>query len=170
MSEEIWKKFHNIEVSNIGNIKTTKHKDGTYTGFDHSNGYKQIQVRIDGKRKTYYIHRIVTHLFLNISLDSHLQVNHINAVRNDNRVENLEMVSNTENQHKRKSHISGRLFGTTKINYRKLSKPWRSQIKINGKIKIIGMYVTERLAHMVAVTHYIDAYGVKPHCTCDYCN
>ncbi len=43
-----------------------------------------------------YIHRIIAEAFLG-DYSEDLQVNHINGIKTDNRVENLEMVTNAEN-------------------------------------------------------------------------
>lgn len=48
------------------------------------------------KEKKYYQHRLVAEAFLQ-NWDPSLYVNHKNAVTNDNRVENLEMVTHSEN-------------------------------------------------------------------------
>lgn len=48
------------------------------------------------RRKSYKIHRLVA-MFHLVNYDEELQVNHINGIKDDNRVENLEMVTNSEN-------------------------------------------------------------------------
>lgn len=48
------------------------------------------------KRKPYKVHRLVAMIYLPNYSDS-LQVNHKNGIKSDNRVENLEMVTNSEN-------------------------------------------------------------------------
>ena len=46
-------------------------------------------------RKPYFIHRIVAMAFLDFKSD--LQVNHINGDKCDNRIENLEMITASDN-------------------------------------------------------------------------
>lgn len=48
------------------------------------------------KRKPYKVHRLVAMFYLK-DYNNSLQVNHKNGVKTDNRVENLEMVTNSEN-------------------------------------------------------------------------
>ncbi|MFB2938351.1 HNH endonuclease signature motif containing protein [Aerosakkonemataceae cyanobacterium BLCC-F154] len=57
-----------------------------------SKGY--VRVEIDGKATA--IHRLVAQTFIP-NPDQKPQVNHLNGVRDDNRVENLEWVTNQEN-------------------------------------------------------------------------
>ena len=60
-------------------------------------GYSRIRL-IDGRKKgaTKKIHRLVAKAFLSDYSES-LQVNHKNCIKNDNRVENLEMVTQSQN-------------------------------------------------------------------------
>jgi hypothetical protein len=148
MMEEIWKKFYNIEVSNMGHVKTSRNKDGTYTGNNNTKGYKKLKFRIDGKLKGFYIHRLVSHLFNDVALDDPRQVDHINGVRDDNRVENLRMVSQSENQCNAKSHRNGKLPYTT---FDKNSNKWASQITINNKNFTLGRFNTMEEAYECSV-------------------
>lgn len=60
-------------------------------------GYEQIQIRINKTRKSLYVHRIVLAYFTNKSLDYNLVVNHINGIKTDNRLQNLEWCTQSEN-------------------------------------------------------------------------
>lgn len=67
----------------------------TYTELNKitkNNGYEAV--RIDGKYE--YVHRIVAEAFYGEPFEG-AQVDHLNAVRNDNRAENLEWVTAKEN-------------------------------------------------------------------------
>lgn len=57
-------------------------------------GYKQVWLYCDGEAKQLYVHRVVLAAFLG---ESDLYVNHKNGNKADNRVENLEYVTNLEN-------------------------------------------------------------------------
>lgn len=61
-------------------------------------GYARICARESktNKRKDLYIHRLVAQYFIP-NLEQKKYVNHINCIRNDNRVENLEWCSAKEN-------------------------------------------------------------------------
>lgn len=61
---------------------------------DNGNGYRYINLSRDGVRYTRSVHRLVVATFLGES-DKH--VNHINGDKTDNRLENLEYVTASEN-------------------------------------------------------------------------
>ena len=74
------------------NTKTSKFKKFT-KGF---NGYMRTQIWVNNKSKNFTQHRLLATYFID-NPSSKLQVNHINGVKHDNRLENLEWVTQSEN-------------------------------------------------------------------------
>jgi hypothetical protein len=73
-------------------------------------GYSIVDLRKNGVRKTVRVHRLVGEHFL--SGDKSKQVNHDNGSKTDNRVENLDFKSPSENtQHSYDNGLQGRYTG-----------------------------------------------------------
>ena len=79
-------------ISNLGNVKNSRGTILKQTTC--KKGYKKIS--IGNPRKSYKVHRLVALMFIENELNKS-QVNHINGIKNDNRVENLEWMTNREN-------------------------------------------------------------------------
>lgn len=62
----------------------------------YRNGYQVIEYYEDGKRKRLYIHRILATLFMP-NPENKPEINHINGIKSDNRIENLEWCTHAEN-------------------------------------------------------------------------
>jgi len=97
--EEIWKDIPNYEgmyqVSNLGNVRSRKYGSFKLLNlFQCHNGYLNVKLRRDNKTFTCYVHRLVLQSFLS---NSKLDVNHKNGIKSDNRLENLEYCSRSEN-------------------------------------------------------------------------
>lgn len=91
----------NYDVSRNG-VVTRKSDGRVFNGVKDQKGYLRVRLKLpllsknkDG-RKPYKIHRLVAMFYLDNYSDK-LQVNHKNGIKTDNRVENLEMVTNREN-------------------------------------------------------------------------
>ncbi len=83
------------EVSSIGHIRNKR------TGKIHGvrktgSGYVRVNLVVKGERHQFAAHRLVAIAFLGDR--SELEVNHKNGVKMDNRVENLEWVTRSENE------------------------------------------------------------------------
>lgn len=101
LENESWKtipKYERYMVSDKGRVLSlcTKKPKILKVG-RNKDGYSVIDLR-DGsnKKSTYYIHRLVTAAFIG-ECPKDYYVNHINEIKNDNRVENLEYVTPKQN-------------------------------------------------------------------------
>ena len=74
--------------------------------YTHSDGYKQFKAYHEGGCVTpHYVHRFVWEQFMS-DIPKGYQINHINEDKTDNRLENLELVTQKENIRKRSYNIS----------------------------------------------------------------
>ncbi len=90
--------YENYECDIYGNIYSLNY-NGTgerrkMKPNKHSNGYLALGLWKNGKCKTFKIHRLI---MLTFHGESKLQVNHINGIKEDNRLENLEYCTPLEN-------------------------------------------------------------------------
>lgn len=116
---EIWKKLNNYpgyEVSNEGRIKSYRQTEkGRILAGKKTQGYIGIDLRLNGETKQELLHRLVLSTFNPIVGWEKLTVNHINGNKEDNRLENLEWMSLSENvSHARRVLQSGN--GTKKVH------------------------------------------------------
>ena len=70
-------------------------------------------------------------------------IDHINGIRDDNRVCNLRDVSVEENDRNRKEHRNGHIVGTT---FFKRTGRWKAQVNKNGKRVGLGYFDTQEEA------------------------
>lgn len=99
LPQEEWRiipDYPEYAVSNKGNIVTLK--TGKLRKFSDHKGYKQCMLRKDGKAYNKFVHRLVANAFLSTPQEGQI-IDHINGVRDDNRVENLRWCSQDENLH-----------------------------------------------------------------------
>jgi hypothetical protein len=83
--------------------------------------------------------------FLNHKPNGHvLVVDHINNNRADNRLENLQIITQRENSSKDKKGVSKH----TGVFWNKQNTKWHAQIQINGKKKHLGYFKCETAAHL----------------------
>lgn len=133
---------HLYEVSDQGEIRSLSHmasngvKDILYKGrtlkpwLDGRKNYLMVMLsNSNSHKKRFLIHRLVAQAFIP-NPDNKPEVNHINGVKTDNRVENLEWVTSKEN----KEHaIKNGYYNTEKFKHRK-SPNNAMKINVNGEL------------------------------------
>ena len=142
-----------MKVFRDGRIYTLfKYKDGrekwTDRAFGLSRGYPVISLSSKNQRTYYHVHNVIALCYLGEKPQGY-QTDHINSIRTDNRLENLQYITPQQNCQKIKTR-NGR---DVKGYILKKNGKYRAQIKVDNKSINLGSYHTEEEARQV----YIDA-------------
>ena len=146
---EIWKEIKDYDgkyyVSNLGRIKSMPNKSWSTERIlkPVNQTYSFIDLCKDAKVKKLTIHRIVAIAFIENPLNKP-EVNHINGNKHDNRVENLEWVTKSENQ-----------LHAIKSGLRTCKGIKNSQCKLNEK-KVIDIYTSKMCTKDLSIKHNIS--------------
>lgn len=103
--------FPDYAISNMGRVKRLTTRKGARGGRIlkpcDCRGYAYVVFGTRADKKTFRVHRLVAEAFIGPAPEGRTHVNHINFIRSDNRVSNLEWTSHLENM--RHSQRHGRL-------------------------------------------------------------
>jgi hypothetical protein len=160
---EIWKDIPGYEgiyqVSNMGNVKSLSREmliNGKYPITTKekilkpsrlSNGYLILGLSKNGFIKKITVHTLVAMVFLNHKPDgtNKICVDHINNIKTDNRLVNLQLISQRENTSKDKKNGTSQYVG---VSWNTLNNRWKARININNKVKHLGYFTDEYEAHL----------------------
>ena len=153
--QEEWKAvvgYENLyEISNFGRVKSLNRLDSmgrvveeTIKAYHiNTTGYPAITLNKEGKKKTKMIHQLVVQSFLgHIPNNYNGVVNHLDEIKTNNRLDNLEVVSSRYNTQYSKP---------TKGVYERKGK-FEVYIRINGKKAYLGTYTSKEEALKVRNT------------------
>lgn len=122
---------------------------GTLAGSKLSQGHMGIM--IDGK--TFYSHRLAW-FYMHKEWPPEM-LDHINGVRDDNRLENLRLATRSLNLQNQRKASKNNKCGFLGVHRKKGCpvNPYVAELRVNGKIKRIGYYSTPEIAHQA----YLEA-------------
>jgi len=132
--QEIWKDIEGYEglyqISNLGNVKSLYFEPPIILkSSKDSRGYLYVVLSKNGKQKIGRIHRLVASAFI-CNPKNKPQVNHIDGVKSNNTVKNLEWVTNAENmKHASKNGLRADVSGNNNPRCRAIN-----QYDLNGKL------------------------------------
>tara|TARA_R100001463_G_scaffold36711_3_gene79124 strand:+ start:1124 stop:1639 length:516 start_codon:yes stop_codon:yes gene_type:complete len=150
MKEEEWKDVIGYEgiyrISNQGRVMSLKHGKTRIMADRISNrGYIHVILYKNKRTKSFLVARLVAQHFLP-DWDKSLQVDHINGVRTENHVDNLRMVTCTQNLKSYKKKKRGTTSKFRGVCWVKDRKKWRAPIMVDGKRKCLGYFDDEEEA------------------------
>jgi hypothetical protein len=149
MKNEIWKPVKHYEgiyeVSSLGFVKSLKYnKERILKHGINYHGYAIVVLCKHKKKKTRKVHQLVAESFLNHVPDGfNLVVDHLNDIKTDNRVDNLQVVTMRFNVKKTQGKYSSKFKG---VSWDKESKKWRVRFW-NGIYNLnLGYFTSEEEA------------------------
>jgi hypothetical protein len=146
---EIWKiidDYPDYKISNFGNVKSCKfNKEILLKTRIGTTGYKTVAIYKNKKLKNFQIHQLVAINFLNHNPCGYkLVINHKDFNRQNNHVDNLEIVTVRQNTNRKHLKSSSKYVGVSLVNK---TKKWVAQIRIDGKKIYLGYFDNEINAH-----------------------
>lgn len=153
--EEEWRDVLGFEglyqVSNLGNVRTVKRGEATVMSQKEQwNGYLSVHLRNKGVERRASVHRLVAEAFIP-NPDGLRDVNHKNGIKTDNRVENLEWLSHSDNMKHQyrvlKTGRYGHLYNPAEplIKDEKIRKAVRAWAEADGINKLLVIKMAGRL-------------------------
>lgn len=148
---EKWKDVSGYEdlyqISNLGRIKSFNLNKETILNTGNCLSYQNIVLCKNKIRTTKRIHRLVAEAFI-LNPENKPQVNHINGLKYDNSVSNLEWVTSSENNTHRINTLCYSHSEDTKNKISKNSKKSRKVIcSVTGKIWLSVKECSVELEH-----------------------
>lgn len=152
------RKFEDIAYNGTCLVYYNGIHKGNCIGYKDREGY--MWVRINGKNK--FAHRVIWELNYG-PIPQGMQIDHINGIRDDNRLVNLRICTKAENGRnvkRKRNNVSGYIG----VRFKKENKKWVANIKQNGKQVHLGYFGSAEEAYRARVEAEKKVYGAfSPH-------
>lgn len=147
----------------VGNL-IWKHRTDVFKGWNaryagklagyikKSDGYHCV--KINGRK--YLSHRVIWMMYYGIWPQD--QLDHINRIRTDNRIDNLREVNNQKNQFNRNIGCNN-TSGTTGVSFEEQNQKWHSRIGVNGQSLHLGYFPSKEDAITARLAAEIEYFG-----------
>ena len=134
----IYKKYAANKYGEIMNVRLRK----AMRGNNNNSGYLKFVIYLSkNKYKSYFSHRFIYECFYGM-IEKNRFINHINFIRSDNRLENLEVVTRSENN--KKSAIN-RDYSFVKDNHKNIKKVKGTNLLTNEEVIYNSLYSVNKL-------------------------
>ena len=132
-------------------------KKGDIAGYKMPSGYVSICVL----RTRQYAHRLAWEIFYGVKPE--FEIDHINGIRDDNRITNLRQCDKYQNQCNRSSNKNARLKSKG-VDFMKSKGKYRARIRVRGKDIHLGLFDSEleaSVAYTNASKKYQEGYDCR---------
>lgn len=126
-----------------------KIKIGDIAGTVTNEGY----VAFSYKKRRYYAHRVIFEMAYGYSPKL---IDHVNCIRNDNRLENLRDVTYHQNSLNR---LGTAKSGAKGVYWEARRNRWTAQIRLNGKCLYLGRFKNLEDAKVAAMAARLEQHG-----------
>lgn len=143
--EEVFKEVPNYpkyQVSNLGRVKSFNKGKEIFLKTVNNRCYLQVVLYEDKNPKTIQVHRLVAMTFLNHVSDScsGIVIDHINNNKQDNRLENLQLITVRQNNSKDRTGGASAFVG---VYWQEKLKKWGSAIFYKKRRIHLGFFTNE---------------------------
>ncbi len=128
-------------------------KIGAIAGRVTCKGYREIELR----GSMYQVHRLAW-LIVHGEWPKN-EIDHINGVRDDNRICNLREATRAQNQHNRKRWSKGTISNLKGSYFHKKTQRWTSSIQCDNKRIHLGLFNSAEEAHRAYLAAAIKFHG-----------
>lgn len=150
--EELWKDIDNYDgyykISNYGRVMSLKKYGKTNSriikNIKNGHGYFYVNLCKDSKCTIFRVHQLVAMAFLGHKPDgtARIVIDHINNIKSDNRLSNLQLISQRENGSKDKINKTSGILGVT---LDKRNDKWITKIGFKERTIVVGSYEKDKL-------------------------